>query len=291
MGGRTIELILVPYDVERADTGMARGPLELVSRGFARRLEELGASVHTAEIWLRESGRGKAESVAELGRSLARAVATAHARRRFPLILSGGCLQAVGIVTGLQRSGRELDVVWVDAHGDFNTPESTPSGNWDGMALAAVCGRSLPEVYKAVELRPIHFRNVVHLGGRAFDPPEVEDIRRLKLDVVEPARIAAAETRRRLARDQGGQRDVYLHIDMDGIDPSDAPAVHYPEPGGPSLDDLVELLGELKGEGSPAAMTLSALNFERADEEAARRTVAACVRLVSIFLDGSGPGA
>jgi arginase len=289
MPDRTVELILVPYDVERADTGAARAPQALLGLGFADRLRELGATVHQAEIGLPEAvaARGaaaRAAAVGELGRRVAREVAIAHSRRRFPVILSGGCLAAVGAVTGLQRSGRELEVIWIDAHGDFNTPESTPSGYWDGMALAAVCGRSLPEVFKAVELRPIHFRSVMHLGGRAFDPPEVEDFRRLNVDIVPPRQAAAEETRQRIERRLAGPRDLYLHVDVDGIDPEDAPAVSYPEPDGMPLAAVRELFERIAQLRPPAAMTLSSLNFERAGAQGAQRTVDACVALVGAFL-------
>ncbi|HEY8022695.1 MAG TPA: arginase family protein [Thermoanaerobaculia bacterium] len=273
-----LEIILVPYEVEKGDTAAARAPSALVERGFARRLEEGGATVHTSEVWARHEERaGRAEVVADLGRSLARAVANARSRGRFPLVLSGGCLAAIGVVTGLQRMGRDLGLLWIDAHGDFNTPESTPSGYWDGMALAAVCGRSLPEVYKEVELRPLHYRNVAHLAGRAFDAEEIEDIRRLALTVIPPERLCSDEARGEIARCVSGAREIYLHVDLDGVDPRDAPAVNFPVPGGPSLDDLLACLAGLP---APVAMTLAGLSFERVDADAARRTVDACVRLV-----------
>ena len=285
---KNVELILVPYDVERPDTGAARGPASLLARGFAQRLADQGAVVHVSEIPLRSEGTDRAALVAELGRALARAVAIASSSGRFPVIASGGCLHAVGVVAGLQRTGREIAVVWIDAHGDFNTPESTPSGYWDGMALAAVCGRSLPEVYKAIELRPIHFRNVIHVAGRAFDPPEIEDIERLKLEIIAPGQVGTDEVLERvsgLAR----ERDLYLHVDVDGIDPRDAPAVNFPEPGGPSLAEVEALAKAIARQRTPAAMTLSSLNFDRADEDAAARTVEACVRLVGVFLGANAP--
>jgi arginase len=293
MHDRTLELILVPFDVERADTGAARGPHGLLERGFATRLRKLGATVHVSEIALRDGAGARGEEaraacVVELGRGVAREIAIAHSRRRFPLVVAGGCLPAIGAVTGLQRSGRELQVVWIDAHGDFNTPESTPSGYWDGMALAAVCGRSLPEVFEAIELRPIHFRSVMHLAGRAFDPPEIEDIRRLNLDVVPPREVAAEETRQRLERHLQGRQDLYLHVDVDGIDPADAPAVNFPEPAGAKLGDLLRLLQWIARLRPPAAMTLGSLNFERADAAGAERTVEACVALVEPFLRPAG---
>jgi arginase len=284
MSDRGVEVIVVPFDVERDDTPSARGARELVARGLLADVAQRGLDVHATEIPLRRPGAAKAEVVAEIGRSVARAVALAHSERRFPLVVSGGCLVAVGAATGLQRTGRELRVVWIDAHGDFNTPESTPSGYWDGMALAAVCGRSLPEVYKSVELRPIHFRNVVHLAGRCFDPPEVEDFERLNLSVVPPAAVGSRECLRLLA---GGPepgaagRDLYLHVDLDGLDPEDMPAVHFPCPGGPPLGAMLACFTALE---RPAAMTLSTASFEGMSEEQAARTLDSCRRLIDAFL-------
>lgn len=285
MPDRDIEIIVVPYDVERGDTPGARGAPELARRLLGA-AEHRGPVVHVTDIPVRRPGAGKAAVVAEIGRNVARAVALAHSQRRYPLIVSGGCLVAVGVVTGLQRTGRELRVVWIDAHGDFNTPESTPSGYWDGMALAAVCGRSLPEVYKSVELRPIHFRNVTHLAGRCFDPPEVEDFKRLNIAVIPPERVGSEDCLRLLTdgAEGGGaaNRDLYLHIDLDGLDPSDAPAVSYPCPGGPPLQAVLACVAALK---QPAAMTLSTASFAAADEAQADRTVDTCRRLIDAALE------
>src|SRR5258708_14551132 len=129
MPGREMDVIVVPYDVERDDTPGARGARELVSRGLLAEVERRGLGVHVSEIPLRRPGAGKAEVVAAIGRTVARAVALAHSQRRFPPVVSGGCLVAVGVVTGLQRTGRELRAASVDAHRDFNTPASTPTGS------------------------------------------------------------------------------------------------------------------------------------------------------------------
>jgi arginase len=291
MSDRVVEVIVVPYEVERDDTAAARGPRGALAHGLLAGIERTGWSTHVTEIPLRDRSGTKAERVAEIGRSVARAVALAHSQRRFPLVLAGGCLVAIGVVTGLQRTGRELRVVWIDAHGDFNTPESTPSGYWDGMALAAVCGRSLPEVYKSVELRPIHYRSVIHLAGRDFDPPESEDFKRLSLCVIPPDAVGGPESLRLLAGgapDAGPDRhrDLYLHVDMDGLDPADAPAVRYPCPGGPPLDAVAACFAALQ---TPAAMTLSTLSFEQTGEEQAARTLASCLRLLEVFLSRPWP--
>jgi arginase len=284
----TLEAIVVPYEVERADTRAARAPVDLIGLGFLDRLQEAGWTVHRSDVWTRlPAGAPKDRIVADVGRATARAVANARSQGRFPLVLSGGCLTAVGVVAGLQRLGRDLGLVWIDAHGDFNTPESTPTGYWDGMSLAAVCGRSLPEVYKPVELRPVHYRNVAHLAGRNFDPPEIEDVRRLSLTVLPPDRLGEPDAQAQIARSISGAKEVYLHVDLDGLDPEDAPAVHFPEPGGPALEDLLHCLAGLP---PLAAMTLSGMSFERVDEGQAHRLRDTVLRLVNGILVRSAGG-
>jgi arginase len=285
-----IEIIQVPYEVERTDTAAARSPADLLAHGFLDRLREAGWTVHASEVRARNEDLARAPVVAAAGRGTARAVADARSRGRFPLVLSGGCLAAVGVVAGLERDVGDIGdmgdvgLVWIDAHGDLNTPESSPSGYWDGMALAAVCGRSLAEVYEGVELRPVHSRNVVHLAGRDFDSPEVEDIHRLNLTVLPPEALGTDESRRRIERCLAGPKALYLHVDLDGLDPEDAPAVNFPVPGGPPLDRLLLCLERVLGERPPAAMTLSGMNFERVDRAGAERMAATAALLVDRLL-------
>jgi arginase len=217
--------------------------------------------------------------VAEIGRGIARAVALACTQGRFPLVLSGGCLAAVGVVAGLQSLGDDPAVLWIDAHGDFNTPESSLSGYWDGMALAAVCGVALPELSEAVGLQSLAVNRALHLAGRAFDPLETENIRRHGLETVTAGDIASPEVREKI-RHRSAAGGWYLHVDLDGLDPRDASAVGFPEPDGARLDEVLEALGGLP---PPTAMTFSALSFDRATDEEAERTVAACLRLATAF--------
>jgi arginase len=274
-----LDLIAVPWDVERADTGAARAPGELAARGFPGRLRAAGREVREITVLAAPEGLPKLARVAEVGRGIARAVALAHAEGRFPLVLSGGCLAALGVVAGLQASGGDPGVLWIDAHGDFNTPESSRSGYWDGMALAAVCGVSLPELREAVGQRPLPVERALHLAGRAFDPLETADMRRHGLERIAAGELAGPEARGRIRR-RAGAGGWYLHVDLDGLDPRDVPAVGFPTPDGVRLDDLLAALGGLP---PPAAMTFSALSFDRADADEAERTLAACLRLVEAF--------
>jgi arginase len=278
MNGKTVEILIVPYDVERLDTPTARGVRGLLEHGFADRLREDGWEVRETEIAAPAEG-SKLETVLAVARRIAGGVERADLEGRFPLVLSGGCLASLGVVAGLQRRGHDVATVWTDAHGDCNTPETSPSGYWDGMALAAVRGGALPELREGLDFAPLASGAVIHLAGRAFDDLETGNVERLGLACVPPGRIAAAETREQLRAVAAG-RSLYLHVDMDGIDPGDAPAVGFPVPDGAPLAALLECREALP---QAAVMTFSALSFDRCSPAEAARTVDACVSVVNAF--------
>jgi arginase len=149
-----------------------------------------------------------------------------------PLLLSGDCPTALGVVAGLQRRHRDLAVVWLDAHGDFNTPAITTSGYLGGMPLAMLTGRA-PELFcDALGLRPVADTDVVLAGARDLDPAErdaltASQVRRVPAD---PAAITAA---------LGGHRTpVYLHLDVDVIDSAQLPGLRFPSGPGPALTQI-----------------------------------------------------
>jgi arginase len=278
MSVKTVEILIVPYDVERRDTPTARGVRGLLEHGFADRLREAGWKVHETEI-AAPVDVPKLQTVLALARGIADGVERIDAAGSLPLVLSGGCLASLGVVAGLQRRGHDVAAVWIDAHGDCNTPETSPSGYWDGMALAALRGLSLPEVRQGAGTIPLDAGAAIHLAGRAFDPLEAGNVERLGLACVAPERISAVETRE-LLRSLGTGRSLYLHVDVDGIDPRDAPSAGYPEPDGARLAALLSCREVLP---PAAAITLSALSFDRSGPDGAARTVDACARLVGAF--------
>ena len=179
---------------------------------------------------------------------LYQAVAGAVARAARPLLLSGDCPTALGAVAGLQHRYRNLAVVWLDAHGDFNTPAISISGYLGGMPLAMLTGRA-PELFcDALRLRPVADTDVVLAGARDLDPAErdaliVSQVRRVPAD---PAAITSALTAL-------GRRPVYLHLDVDVIDSAELPGLRFPSGPGPSVAQIEECLtavcatGDVKG--------------------------------------------
>ena len=167
---------------------------------------------------------------------LHRAVADAVAGAARPLLLSGDCPAGLAMVTGLQRWHHEIAVVWLDAHGDFNTPAITISGYLGGMALAMLTGRT-PEFSDALGLRPVDDTNIVLADARDLDPAErdalaASGVRRVPAD---PAAITSA-------LDGLGRTPVYLHLDVDVVDSAQLPGLRFPSGPGPSVTQIEECL-------------------------------------------------
>jgi len=172
--------------------------------------------------------------------------------------LGGECSICVGTLAGLKRAIRgELGVVWVDAHGDFNTPETTPSGYIGGMCLALACGRGpkLNKIARTCE-RLLKEENVVHVGSRSLDPAESENMSSSPMKIY-PASFVRKEglesTVKLAVSSLADQCDwIAFHLDVDSIDPTVIPAVNFPAPNGLTLKetqaivDAVERTGKLK---------------------------------------------
>jgi arginase len=155
----------------------------------------------------------------------------------FPLVLGGDHSLSLGSIRGAARH-RKLGVLWVDAHADFNTPETTPSGNIHGMPLAALCGLGDPRLAhlwgggEAV-LDP---HRVAVIGARDLDPGEKRNLREAGVMVMSMEQVdrlgmfaALEKALERITRDVDG---IYLSFDMDALDPRHAPGVGTPVTGG-----------------------------------------------------------
>ena len=197
------------------------------------------------------------------------AVADAVSRAARPLLLSGDCPTALGAVAGLQRRHRDLAVVWIDAHGDFNTPAITASGYLGGMPLAMLTGRE-PELFcDPLGLRPIADTDIVLADARDLDPAEhdalsASQVRRVPAD---PAAITAA-----LA--EIGRTPVYLHLDIDVIDSTQLPDLRFPSGPGPSLTQIEECLAAVCTAADVAAACIACAWLpEHVGDQSTRETI------------------
>jgi arginase len=237
-----IRLLALPYEGGAPRMGVGRGPERLLEAGAEETLASQGARVSLEVIELKEdlrdrSGASEVKAAFELIRLVASEVGRAIDDGASPVVLSGSCFAGLGVVTGLRE--RFPGVVWFDAHGDFNTPESTVDGYFDGMPLAILTGGAWRTVVSGTETRTVPESAVVLAGARDFDPLE-----QLRLDSSSVHHLAPAE----IDSDDAVSRAVdlmdppasglYLHLDLDVLDSEEARVNIYSVPGGLSASRL-----------------------------------------------------
>lgn len=249
-----LTLIPSPFDLDQPLQRMGRAPAELLAAGLVTQLETAG---HNVEVLERETDLGAGERLTRMGRNLAalaEAVDAARRAGRLPVILGGDCTTSIGVVAGLRRSlPTELGIAWFDAHGDFNTPETTISGYLGGMPLACCCGRGLAELRAAAGLLlPVKEEHVALLGVRDLDPAEKDLLDTTPVQRFEPHHISGFTS---------PSLPTYLHFDIDALDLAFAPGVSYPAPGGLTPQTAIEAARKVLPH--LAAFSLTAVNPER----------------------------
>ncbi len=214
--------------------------------------------------------RGEA-SMATLHRPIADFTAEAAASGARPVNVAGDCCAAVPVLAGLQQAGREATLVWIDAHGDFNTPETSPSQFLGGMPLAMIAGRGPQWMMRAVGAKPLEENRIWLIDGRDLDPLE-----RAALDAsaVRRTGIAGLAT----LRIEG---PVWVHLDTDVLDAREAPAFNYPVEGGPGVAETVAASRAFAGANDIAALSVSGWNGAL---DADGTTSAACTRVIDALL-------
>ena len=233
-------LIQVPWYLGREHPDLSRGPGVLA--------ESIGGeSVVVPEPEPRPVPNEIADSF-DVIRAVRTAVSEAVAEGRFPLVLAVNCFTSLGTVAGL---GRDVGVIWFDAHGDFHTPESTPTGFLDGMGLAMLTGDGWDEMRAGLGSVPAE--NALLVDARDFEPAEIERIEASAL------RRATTDTLEAALDELATRVDaVYVHVDLDVIDASVARANVLTVENGPDTEQLEQALAAIAGRFDIAAAALTA---------------------------------
>lgn len=216
------DLLLVPYDSGFRDERLGRGPERLVASGLVESLRSNGHELGIDTI--ESSAEFPTENTAafELAQLLSDRLRSSRQQRRFPLVLAGNCSTCIGTVAGLGKG--PVGVIWFDAHGDLNTPETSRSAFLDGMALSVLTGRCWRGAAREVSgFSPIEDAHVLLVGARDFDPEEAEVLERSGITLIRPRPIRERGVRQTMERcfEQLRRRveQVYVHVDLDVLDP------------------------------------------------------------------------
>ncbi len=197
-------------------------------------------------------------------RALADLVAASLGSGRRPVSIAGDCCTAIGVAAGLQRAGLDCRLIWFDAHGDFNTPETTPSGFLGGMPLAMLAGRGDLSLSAAVGLAPLAENRIILTDGRDLDPEESEMLTRSEVvHLGDPAALIEFDL---------GYDPLWVHFDVDVVALADSPAQNYPAEGGPPAADLAPVFAFLARTGRLAAVSVSTWNPELDTQGRSERT-------------------
>lgn len=260
-----LTLISVPFHLGLKAVGMGKGPLELLGDGaIPDRLRGAGYDVDIEKVAdpteTHEVGR-----IFELNRGLAGLVAATRDAARFPVVVAGNCNACLGAIGGIDLPS--VGIVWLDAHPDFHTPETTDTGFFDGMGLAAATGACWSTLCGSIPgFHPVAERNTVLAGLRDIDRGEQERLNAGQVEVINPGdhpgRVAMPDLERAIALVAEEVDGVYLHVDFDSIDPSLGHANEYAAEGGLGIDD-VEAVARAVAERTPVL----AISFTAYDPE------------------------
>ncbi len=237
---------------------MGAGPAGLLDAGLVDHLEGAGHEVAVTTLAAPEPAHGLAAETQfafPILAELARVVRSAVSEAEFPVVLGGPCYSAVGAVSGLgpERTG----VVWFDAHGDFNTPETTTSGHLDGMGAAILTGRCWRQLAGGVPgFSPLPETQILWIGVRDLDPLEEELMKRSEGTFLSPAwaRDSFDNALAALGQHVG---DVYVHIDPDVLDISEGKGNFLSGPGGLTLLETLSFLARIRSACRVTALTFA----------------------------------
>ena len=245
---KAVDIVGVPMDLGGFRRGVDMGPSAIRYAGLRSRVADLGYRVRdrgnvrvqdrdeTAEIEYRHGGRQAhhSDEIVRAAEELAAVVADIVRSGATPVVLGGDHSIGMGTLAGLARAGHRVGVIWIDAHGDINTPDTTPSGNVHGMPFAVALGIAedpFPDALRGTT----EGKNCVLLAIRDIDPGEKDNIRRAGVTAITMAdidRVGMARAMEQAIAVASKGDGIHLSLDMDAIDPDEAPGVGTPVRGG-----------------------------------------------------------
>jgi arginase len=271
-----VSLVGAPTDIGAGDRGALMGPAALRIAGLAEALGGRGIEVvdrgnidGPRNPWLGPvDGYRHLDEVVSWNRAVMDAVGAELREGCLPILLGGDHCLAIGSITAVARhcrdTGKQLRVLWLDAHADFNTHDVTPSGNVHGMPVACLCGLGPDALTRlggdAPAVKPSEIRQI---GIRSVDPGEKRLIKEHALDVYDMRYIDEVGMKRAMEEALAGIDDnTHLHVsfDVDFLDPSIAPGVGTTVPGGPNYREAQLVMEMIADTGRMRSLDIMELN-------------------------------
>lgn len=273
-----VSIIGFPMDLGADRRGVDMGPSALRIAGLQSKLEALGYKVEDngdikIEIMERQQIRNTRlkylDEIIKTSKLLAEKVEKVLEKGAFPLCLGGDHSMAIGTISGIasycNKTKQKLGVIWVDAHSDMNTDETSPSGNIHGMPLAALMGLGCKELVNFLGFSPkLHAENCALIGIRSIDEAEKQNIKKLKVPVYTMNDVDKLGIHRIIAKvlKQFREKVDHIHVsfDVDSVDPSVAPGVGTPVPGGLSYREAHLLMETIAECGCMSSLEIAEVN-------------------------------
>ncbi len=254
-------MIVVPFHMGLENSAVGAGPNRLLEAGVDVALAYRGRPAQVQHIRLRDAECSDLDAVVDIGRRIRIAVREALEQEMLPVVLAGNCNSCVATLAGLEPA--ETGIVWLDAHPDFHTPSTSLSGQLDGMALSMAVGHCQEDLLGRIGFgRPVSEDKVCLLGYRDVEPGERERLAASAVSGQPPIDVEA----------------VYLHIDLDVLDPADSPGVNCRTPGGWTLEQACAGVRSVAAELPLAAVGLT--NY-RPDFDPEGKSARAAIRILS----------
>lgn len=258
MHKRNIRIIGVPMDLGQSRRGVDMGPSATRYAGLQARLEKLGhrvfdegnVAVPNPEEDIAQSGDRRLQAVTAVCQNIFNIARKCVAAEEFAVFLGGDHSISIGSIAAAAQE-QAVGVIWIDAHADFNTPATSPSGNIHGMPVAVLIGEGPEElIHVGAPQAKLHPTQIVQIGIRDLDPGERERLAHSGVSVFTMRHVdemgMAAVARQALDKLRHLSR-IHVSLDMDSLDPDEAPGVGTPVPGGLSYREahlLMEILGD-----------------------------------------------
>jgi arginase len=281
-----VALVKMPYVGERNVPDVSRGPDYLEQGGIQKLLEEQGVQtkpVSNAALTPDEDkAYGSWNKLALASGDLSKIVSEERRRGYLSVGLLANCNGILGMLSGLQHSGPtakplRVGMVFIDAHGDFNTPETTLSGMLGGMPVAIAAGQCLTRMRLKAGLEPaLPTRHIVEMCVRDTDPLEQELLDRSEIQqlTLEDVRTRSANLHREMKRLSEATDAIYVHVDMDALDPREVSGHPLTVPGGPTSIELAAALTEMFKYEKVAAFGVASTPFDDHDKAGVSRQAA-----------------